>query len=961
MNDVSTYIEEGWPVLALYTTILGRCTCGRDDCPSPGKHPRADLCPRGVYDATTDAAKARAWAGLYNIGVALGRREVGESGLMVLDVDDPEVALRLKADLPSTLVSKTGSGGLHIWFRVKGVSKTFLLRTEDGRHLGEVRGDGAYVVVPPSETDKGVYEWLRTDAGVVEVEDAAVWVREVLSARGIEVGSEVGWVAVPDVWDEIDEVGIPLDLVGSMGGGSLLGQVLKSGALGEGNRGQGGSSYGLDMTDRSGKLYRIAAEIVEADESLEASYIAGVVKRIDRLLYRKYVDRRDCDRYYWAIANKVVAGLAGVGGSLPGSDYIWDGEWLYYHSGRIQRRVANFRPKVVRDIVIDYGDGITERAWEVEVARPRTGEGEGSGAETMHFFVRNDTSKTFSQMFEAAIREHCPVEFVVSAGMGHHLVAATQLLSGTGVEKVRTVGSVGWHRSEDGRLAYVLPGMVDENGRGMGIGKDGVVDGVGIDVGLLGERSLGLVEVLSGYGARMGKAASEDGRGKSEVWKAFRTLVRCGKPRLTMVIVCQILAGPLYRGGVGLFPPLVHVMGRTGSFKTTYCLAALSLFGDFARQPPPANWHSTANSLRALLHECRDLTLLIDDYRTESMAGGEGSGVSALINTYTERTARMRLSGSQELRKGLNPRGLILSNGEDTWERAAATTARTIVIDLDRGGMSLGRISEAQDYAERGVLAAFGCEWLSWLAKYPRVVGMLDRPEGRDIGLLGRIQHWLGVLPGMVRGSVHPRLYGMIASLFVTGEILCRFVRETWGDGVTGCAEELEVLGWLDEMSDELCRIAEERGRDVEQASPLNLLIDSINGALSSGAARIRPYRYSGGRYGGGRGEEPEDEESRLDIGGGERSDVVGYYWDRHGGEVLLTENTTYAWYERLRIRSGGKVEFSWRAVVKEVERRYGAESKRQAFAVYNADGSFMQVRGVLVPLKEFVGWEAEN
>ncbi len=46
------YAEHGWRVLPVHTTIPEEddatrlvCSCGREDCPSPGKHPRV---PRGV-------------------------------------------------------------------------------------------------------------------------------------------------------------------------------------------------------------------------------------------------------------------------------------------------------------------------------------------------------------------------------------------------------------------------------------------------------------------------------------------------------------------------------------------------------------------------------------------------------------------------------------------------------------------------------------------------------------------------------------------------------------------------------------------------------------------------------------------------------------------------------------------------------------------------------------------------
>jgi putative DNA primase/helicase len=97
-----------------------------------------------------------------NIGIATG------AGLLVLDVDathDGFESLALLEDtygaLPDTPAVLTGSGGRHIYFRLpEGVT----VRNSAGK-LGpglDVRGDGGYVVAPPSTHPNGQrYEWLE--------------------------------------------------------------------------------------------------------------------------------------------------------------------------------------------------------------------------------------------------------------------------------------------------------------------------------------------------------------------------------------------------------------------------------------------------------------------------------------------------------------------------------------------------------------------------------------------------------------------------------------------------------------------------------------------------------------------------------------------------------------------------------------------------------------------------------
>lgn len=87
------------------------------------------------------------------------------SGTIALDFDGQEGRSLLKRlDLkPHT---KTGGGGHHVLFRhpgwrvktLNGKSKTSLGERYPGL---DIRGDGGYIVLPPSRSEKGIYEWLR--------------------------------------------------------------------------------------------------------------------------------------------------------------------------------------------------------------------------------------------------------------------------------------------------------------------------------------------------------------------------------------------------------------------------------------------------------------------------------------------------------------------------------------------------------------------------------------------------------------------------------------------------------------------------------------------------------------------------------------------------------------------------------------------------------------------------------
>jgi hypothetical protein len=123
---------------------------------------KTDKTPRtvhGLKDATTDVAQIRSWWARWpDAGVAI--RTGAVSGLMVLDVDvdrgGDETLFELErehGELPLTPRVKTPSGGTHFYFRHPGGE---VPNSTDKIGPGlDVRGDGGYVVAPPSEHSSG--------------------------------------------------------------------------------------------------------------------------------------------------------------------------------------------------------------------------------------------------------------------------------------------------------------------------------------------------------------------------------------------------------------------------------------------------------------------------------------------------------------------------------------------------------------------------------------------------------------------------------------------------------------------------------------------------------------------------------------------------------------------------------------------------------------------------------------
>jgi hypothetical protein len=102
-----------------------------------------------------------------NVGIVTGKI----SGITVVDVDTEAGLEALKKYMPQLLLTptaKTQKGGRHLYFKyVPGLSNR--VRAIEGV---DVRNDGGFVVAPPSEGERGSYEWVDgSGLGQVDLEE----------------------------------------------------------------------------------------------------------------------------------------------------------------------------------------------------------------------------------------------------------------------------------------------------------------------------------------------------------------------------------------------------------------------------------------------------------------------------------------------------------------------------------------------------------------------------------------------------------------------------------------------------------------------------------------------------------------------------------------------------------------------------------------------------------------------
>lgn len=164
MNDATVemlaaaieYAERGWRVFPVHGLRAdGQCDCGSRSCQSIAKHP----CIKSwTEEATIDACKIVDWWEQFttaNVGIVTGQA----SHIAVLDVDDSDA---LGGWSSETLTARTPRG-FHFYYALNGVPA----KNSAGK-LGpklDVRGEGGYVVAPPSiHATRAHYHWVNPGA-----------------------------------------------------------------------------------------------------------------------------------------------------------------------------------------------------------------------------------------------------------------------------------------------------------------------------------------------------------------------------------------------------------------------------------------------------------------------------------------------------------------------------------------------------------------------------------------------------------------------------------------------------------------------------------------------------------------------------------------------------------------------------------------------------------------------------
>jgi Bifunctional DNA primase/polymerase, N-terminal len=187
------YVEHGLPIVQLHNKRNDRCTCGREDCKRPGRHPRTE---NDIVHPTTDAAIIREnWTQRPNAASAVATGAPDIIAVMITTTERPDPihtdrcrervdvwrVMEREHGLPRTVMFRRGDRDVLLFKTPPGIVPDGKLQLADGV---TIFGKGRYVRLPGSFDPEAKDRFDPGCAvGEVDVAPAPQWLARMIRLR----------------------------------------------------------------------------------------------------------------------------------------------------------------------------------------------------------------------------------------------------------------------------------------------------------------------------------------------------------------------------------------------------------------------------------------------------------------------------------------------------------------------------------------------------------------------------------------------------------------------------------------------------------------------------------------------------------------------------------------------------------------------------------------------------------
>lgn len=266
---------------------------------------------------------------------------------------------------------------------------------------------------------------------------------------------------------------------------------------------------------------------------------------------------------------------------------------------------------------------------------------------------------------------------------------------------------------------------------------------------------------------------------------------------------------------------VMHVVGVTGSWKTTLSTLFLCLWGDFSDGLPTETWASTPNYLGRMGFTLKDLPMLIDDYKPSMVRSRD---VTRLVQNYADGTSRGRMNADSSLKTSYPIRAAILSTGEESLGVEASVAARVLSLCLSRSMINVERLTSAQTTARE--LAPATSAFLYWLRDHRSdLIEICDKAYYRMRDVFTAVVH--------AQGGGHTRIATSAATSAMGGIVWIGFLKRS------GFIDKTEAREYEAQLIDAYTRLISSQLPEVQDQQADSQFILHLRAMISSGQVRI--------------------------------------------------------------------------------------------------------------------------
>lgn len=616
----------------------------------------------------------------YNIGLVMG---AVSGGIITLDFDQESAFADWANTYPhltATAIAKTGKG-YHVLFKmplpIPGNKKMYWR----GLHVGETRGEGGYIVAPPSVHPNGhQYTWITppweslliinslADAGI-ELEAAQP------PAANIDDGGHhplpprtlnfiaTGAVNGAGVNEELYHAALQYAAAGYTENETLA-QLMAVAHLYYIGKGTGNTQHQAASTIKSGFKNGLNKEPIHSSinnkksdarlHEIDLDTEAEALAELTRPTYTE-VDGHMVYTTYKTIDGNIIANkriIAPFVARITEKHTVFDENdqtVTYTLQGRRGRQ--NFSTSIEAD---DWADPKRLTSCILNKCLPG---------------LPPDTDPNLRKFWGPAI---------------------AALSSAEEMKEIKSMTCTGW--SPDGK-AFVLPGGSVGSGYTCQIDKaiEPELKHFGLTARPIEEQRKALAEILS--------------------------LLKIYKPSAVYTLIAHAFLPPLLKFVGDEARYMYHIHAETGSLKTELAKLIMSLYGPVGGQAITYKWSNTPYGVEGRANALKDSLMLIDDLKPGAIPEGDKGKWVAFVQAAVDAQGRKRATIGGKAAASRPPRALLLSTGETIPEAGEESyTARMLLAEINTRPPNEGRCTRLDEIKDSSPLfSGLMYAYIDWL------------------------------------------------------------------------------------------------------------------------------------------------------------------------------------------------------------------------------------------------------